>query len=245
MPYRKIFFEKHQPFHIFSHAVEERNIFDNEADCYRFIFQIYAANIGKPAPNLWKKDIIKAAQALLQGEEVSSKFIIKQHLPFVDILDFALVVNHYHFYLASNIENSIPFYMQKLNMGFAKYFNLKYGRNGSLFGSRYKSILVKTERQSVVVSRYVNIINPLDVYQPGWRERGLKDGERAFKFLKNYQFSSFPDKTGERRSKILAPKAALETYFPEAGDEYRDEYIQFIKDFLKDRLEPFQPFFLE
>ena len=35
---------KGQPFHIISRAVDEKKIFDNDADCYRFIFQMYAAN---------------------------------------------------------------------------------------------------------------------------------------------------------------------------------------------------------
>jgi hypothetical protein len=67
------------------------------------------------------------------------------------------------------VENSVPFFVQKLNNGFAKYFNLKHHRKGTLFGDRYKSVVVGTEFQSDAVSRYVSIINPLDVFQPGWR----------------------------------------------------------------------------
>ena len=138
MPYRKIFFEENQPFHIVSHAVEERKIFEREEDCYRFIFQIYAANYGTPASNLWKKDVINAAKGLLKGEEVSKNFVTGEHPPLVYILDFSFVVNHYHFYLVPNTENGVPVFMKKLNGGFAKYFNLKHGRKGTLFGSRYK-----------------------------------------------------------------------------------------------------------
>ncbi|MDI6602798.1 MAG: hypothetical protein QME57_01600 [Patescibacteria group bacterium] len=71
-------------------------------------------------------------------------------------------------------------------------------------------MIIKTDFQSDAVSRYVSIINPLDVFQPGWRERGLKDWKKAFDFLKEYEFSSFPDKIGLRKSKILAEKEILE-----------------------------------
>lgn len=244
MPYRDIFFKTNQPFHIISRAVEERKIFEKEEDCYRFIFQIFAANVGKPVFSLWRKDVIKVAISLLQGEEISSKFIIQQHPPLVDILDFSLVINHYHFYLIANIENGVPLFMRKLNDGFAKYINLKYKRKGALFGGRYKRIPIKTEFHSDAVSRYVSIINPLDVYQPSWRGNGLNDADEAFNFLKNYQFSSFPDKIGERRSKIIAPLEILERYCP-TSNLTKEEYIRFVNAFLKNRLSSLQSFFLE
>jgi len=234
MPYRRVIFEENQPFHITSRAVEERKIFEKEDDCYRFIFQVLAVNMGKPAPNLYRRDIIKATESLLQGEDVPAGFIIKQHAPLVSILDFSLVVNHYHFYLVSNIKNGISNFIKKLNISFAMYFNLKYHRKGSLFGSRYKSVPVETDFQANAVSRYVSIINPLDVYQGGWRENGLNNEKQAFDFLKRYKFSSFPDKIGERFSKIIAPKEVIEKYCPLQNLNSRD-YSEFVKQFLKER----------
>jgi len=233
MPYRRIFFEKNLPVHIFSRAVEGIKIFGDEEDCYRFIFLFQCANLGKRGLNIKGKDIIKAGQALLQGEDIPQRFIIIKHPPLVYLLDFALAVNHYHLYLLPNIENSVPLSMQKLNNGFAKYFNLKHNRKGTLFGDRYKSVLVGTEFQSDAVSRYVSIINPLDVFQPGWRENGLKNWEEAFDFLKNYQFSSFPDKIGKRNSLILAPKEILERY--SILYQNSEECRKFVEEFLKQK----------
>lgn len=245
MPYRRTFFEKDVPIHIVSRAVEGREIFKIPEDSYRFIFQIYAANLGRRNTNLRSKDILKAAGLLLQGEEIPARFIIEQHHPLVHILDFSLVVNHYHFCLLPNVENGVPLFIKKLNGGFAKYFNLKHSRKGILFGDRYKSIVVKTEFQSDAVSRYINIINPLDVFQPGWREKGLKNQEEALNFLKNYNFSSFPDKIKKRQSKILAPKEILEKYSFEKY--FRDErgYLKFANDFLGRKVNSLLPFFLE
>lgn len=244
MAYRE-FFEKNQPFHIVSRAVEERKIFNNEADCNRFIFQLYAANIGKPSFNIWRKDVTKLARALLQGEKIPSKFIIKEHSPLVHILSFSLVVNHDHLYLIPNIENTIPLYMKKLNIGFAKYYNLKNKRKGALFGARYSSIPVQTEFQSDAVVRYINIINPLDIYQPGWREQGLKDWKGALNFLENYQYSSLPDLIGKRKSKILAPQEVLEQFSLKRDLISEGEFRQFTKDFLSQRLKTPDEFFLE
>ena len=238
-----MFFEKNQPVHIISRAVEGIKIFEREEDCYRFIFHFQAANLGKRGLNVKGIDATKAGKSLLQGEEISQRLITTQHIPLVHLLDFSLVMNHYHFYLLPNIENSLSLFMQKLNNGFAKYYNLKHNRKDALFGSRYKSILVETEFQSDAVSRYINIINPLDVFQPGWRVKGLTDWEEASTFLNNYQFSSFPDKVGQRNSKILAPAEILERYSFKLDN--KEDYQKFTEEFLRQKLISFQPLFLE
>jgi hypothetical protein len=242
---REIFLNRNQPYHILNRAVERREIFAKEGDCLRFIFQMYAANVGKPASNLHRKDVIKAAYSLLAGEEISSKFIIKEHPPLVNFLSFVLVINHYHFNLFPNIENGIPIYMQRLNIGFAKYFNLKHNRKGTLFESRYKIVPIQTNFQLDAVLRYINIINPLDVYQPGWRKEGLKNGKEALKFLNEYQYSSFPDLFGKRKSKILTSRELIVKFFGKEAIINQEEYLKFAKDFLEQRIVFPHPLYLE
>ena len=93
--------------------------------------------------------------------------------------------------------------------------------------------------------RYVNVKNVLDVYQPGWQEKGLKDEKEAFKFLNKYQFSSFPDLFGKRNSKILAPRSVLEKYLGKEITESKEEYFNFIKDYLQKKMRSFYSSFLE
>jgi putative transposase len=242
---REISFEKSIPYHLLIRAVEKREIFSTEEDCYRFIFQIYAANIGSPARNLHRKDIIKAAQALLYGEEIPAKMIIVEHPPLVNIFSDVLVVTHNHFILIPNVKDGIPRYVHKLKTGFAMYYNLKHDRHGNLFEKPYKIIPIQTNFQLDAVLRYVNVKNVLDVYQPDWKEKGLKNEKEAFKFLNEYQFSSFPDLFGKRNSKILAPRFVLEKYLGKEITESKEEYLNFIKDYLQKNLKSLYPFFLE
>lgn len=242
---REIILNRNQPYHILSRAVEKREIFVEEENCLRFIFQMYAANVGKPAFNLHRKDIIKAARSLLAGEDISSKFIIKEHPPLVNFLSFILVINHYHFNLIPNIENGVPKYMQRLNIGFAKYFNLKHNRKGTLFESRYKIIPIQTNFQLDAILRYINIINPLDVYQPSWREEGLKNEKEALKFLNEYQYSNFPDLFGERNSKILNSRELINRFLGEEMIVDQEEYLKFAKEFLRQKTVPFLSLYLE
>ena len=88
------------------------------------------------------------------------------------------------------------------------------------------------------------MINPLDVFQPGWREDGLKNWQKAFGFLENYQFSSFPDKIGKRKSIILASAEVLEKYLTISSKNPKD-YQEFVENFLKERLGASNKFFLE
>lgn len=235
MTRKRIIFEKDTPYHVLSRAVERRKIFVTKQDCCRFVFQMYAANIGKSAPNLHRHDIIRAIRSILAGNEPSSNLIIVEHSPIVGFLSFALNVNHYHFEVVSNVIDGIPKYMQKLNGSYAKYFNLKYNRTGNLFEKPYKIISVKTGFQSDAVLRYINIINVLDVYQPGWREKGLKDENAALEFLKNYPFSSFPDLFGERNSLILAPESVLKKHL---GDIVvnKIDLFKFAKSYLREKM---------
>jgi len=222
------------------------DIFRKKEDCCRFIFQFFVANLGRRGTNVYAKDAVKAGEALLRGENIPSKFVIKEHPPLVDLIDFSLVVNHYHFYLLPKTEDAIPILMKRLNDGFAKFFNITHNRKDAVFGSRYKGVVISSDYQSYAVSRYISVINPLDVFQPGWREQGLKNWERAREFLEDYEFSSFLDRIGKRNTKILAPAEILEQYSFGISPKGREEYGEFVEEFLKERQRPdFLSLFLE
>lgn len=242
---KEIYFEKNTPFHIISRAVEGKEIYLKEDDALRFIFQMYAANVGSPGRNLHREDIKKVALAILNGEKISPKFIIVEHAPLVSFFSFVLVITHHHFILISNIEGGISKYLQKSHGGFAKFYNLKYGRKDVLFERQYKIIPIQTNFQLDAVLRYVNVKNPLDVYQPGWREKGLKDEKNALKFLNEYRFSSFPDLFGNRNSQILASRSILEKCLGKEITKNKADFSNFIKDYLQENLAIYNPFFLE
>ncbi len=237
-------FEKNQPVHITSRALVD--IFRGKEDCYRFIFQFFIANLGRRRTNVYAKDAVKAGEALLRGENITSKILIEEHPPLVELIDFSLIVNHYHFYLLPKIENAIPILMKRLNDGFAKFFNITHNRKDAVFGSRYKGVVISSDHQSYAVSRYISVINPLDVFQPGWRENGLKNWEKAREFLENYEFSSFLDRIGKRNTKILAPAEILEQYSFGISSKGKEEYGEFVEEFLRERQRSdFLPLFLE
>lgn len=241
---KEISFEKFIPCHVLVRTVDRRTIFSDEEDCSRFIFQIYATNIGKPAFNLHRRDMIDVANRLLNGKEISENLVTDKGTPLVDILSFSLAKDHAHFIFSPNVENGIPRYMHKLNLSFAKYFNMKYKREGALFNKPYKIIPLKTNLQLDAVMRYINVKNTLDVYSSNWQE-GLENWQEAFGFLEKYKFSSYSDLFGKRSSKILASKPILDKYLGGEISKNKIENIDFIEDYLKEKMVSYYPLFLE
>lgn len=240
----KRFFENHQPYHVLTRGTEGRKIFLEEADYYRFIFLFYACNFGSPTFNLWKKDIIKAGKAILEGEKPPPKFIQKEHPQLVDVLSLTLIPNHYHSILEQLVERGISLFMQKVNGAYGKYFNLKNQREGRLFQGAFKAILIDNENYLLRVSRYIHL-NVLDLIQPDWRENGVKNPQKAIKFLNKYPWSTTPDYLGIRNSKIITTKGLYNVFFENFGKKGIENYKRFLLNWPKGYSEKLQDYFLE
>ena len=82
--------------------------------------------------------------------------------------------------------------MKKLATGYSMYFNTKYEHSGTLFQGRFKSSYIDSEEYFRYIFAYVHL-NPLEIFQPGWKVEGIKDKTGAQKFLSGYPYSSFVD----------------------------------------------------
>jgi len=182
--------EKLMPCHILIRAIGDLPVFSLKEDCSRYVFQMYAANVGRPGLNLHRCDMNKVAVDILEGRNISSDLIKNEHDPLVNIISFSLVKNHAHFILSANENNGIPKFINKLNLGFAKYFNIKNKRFGSLFSKPFKIASIMGNSRLNLVVWYINIKSPLEVSDD----------------FKSYCFSSFSDLFGDRQSKITISK---------------------------------------
>ena len=243
MPKRKeSLIEKIRPYHIVARATDGKGIFEAEEDSSRFIFQMYSANIGRPALNLYRKDIKKAAQALLSGEQLPKGFVIKEHDPLVDMFSFALVKDHYHLGLVPAQKEGIPKFMQKLNLAYAKYFNMKYKRQGALFEGRFAGAPITSPAQLNVILRYINIKKVLDVYESGWQGQNSQDKKTPLDFLGLYPYSSFPDLFQNRSSQLVSQevRSTLRKMFGEDFFTQIEDHVDSSKNFMKDQANPVQ-----
>ncbi len=83
--------------------------------------------------------------------------------PHVILYAFTLMPNHYHFVVKQLGKNGIRIFLTNLQNSFARYYNTKNQRAGSLFQNRFKAKRVETNEQFIHLIRYVHI-NPLTSY---------------------------------------------------------------------------------
>ena len=204
-------------YHVLSRGVDRRNIFLDDHDRFRFIHDLFEFNDTKPANNV--------AYLLRKSNDIVSRY--KRDL-LVEILAFCLMPNHYHLLLTPLTENGVSFFMRKLNIGYAKYFNEKNRRQGTLFEGRYKSIVIKKEAHFYHLPHYLHL-NPLDLILPQWRERTLeaKEYKKAMTFLETYRWSSFLDYCGKENFPSITQRDLVLDAF--GG---KDRYQQSLQDWL-------------
>lgn len=148
MGYRFDEFAPGEIYHIFTRGVEKRVIFLSNKDKLRFL------------------DLL--THSLPQGRIISYSMAKKYKHPIertnngeglVDLLCYCLMDNHLHFLLRENTKNGISRYMQRLLNAYAKYFNMKQQRLGSLFIHPFKAVLMNGDDQFLHVARYIHL-NP-------------------------------------------------------------------------------------
>lgn len=88
---------------------------------------------------------------------------MKDGFPLVEIYAFVFMPNHYHLLMKQLQDNGIKIFVSNIQNSFAKYFNTKHERGGSLFHNPFKSRWVGTDEDFIHVSRYIHL-NPVTAY---------------------------------------------------------------------------------
>ena len=207
MPHKPRQFVKGEIYHVVIRRMAEEELFLDIDDHYRGIFCIYEFNTTKPitirerrsARAKFKKSLRGSPPvAVIKTDEV---MVMKDERDLlVEVLAFCLMPNHIHLLVRELKEGGISKFMLKLESGYAAYFKLKYGvkMTGHFFQERFKCVHIKTEEQLIAVFVYIHT-NPISLVEPLWKEKGIKDPERAIKFLEEeYRWSSLFDYIGKK-----------------------------------------------
>lgn len=176
MPYRNIPLITGEIYHVFNRSIGKMPIFVRSRDlnrilevCKFYVFQetpIRFSHFNRLYPN-------EKTEILDKLKRTSAKQ--------VEILTYCFMPNHYHFIIRQLEDNGISSFIRKVQDSYAKYFNTKYKRTGSLFQSNFKALQIDEDEQLVHVSRYIHL-NPVTSFLVG----NIND-------LKSYQWSSYPN----------------------------------------------------
>jgi REP element-mobilizing transposase RayT len=102
----------------------------------------------------------------------------------LEIHAYVLMDNHFHF-LARSPDGELSAAMHRFGCEYARWYNRRHRRDGPLFRNRFVSVLVQSDEQLLVASRYIHR-NPLALVPPA--------------ALANYRWSSLGPYLGRRQT---------------------------------------------
>ena len=209
--------------HALNRGVDKRTIFEDSQDRARFVHDLFEFNDEKAAQNTSRSNM----------SNLRSRSLL------VDIHGWCLMKNHYHLLLSERVDGGITKFIRKLNIGYAKYFNEKYHRSGTLFQGRTKRVLISSDAHFLHILHYLHL-NPLDMLKEtaAWRARRIASAARALTHLRQYRWSSYLDYCGKKNF----PSVITTTLFKDVFGNYEQALASYLKDV---ELEGVQSFLLE
>lgn len=161
-------------------------------------------------------------QIIFEDDEDYSYFInlLKRyaHMNNIKIMCYCLMINHVHL-LVQDQNNNLSNFMQNLAAMYARYFNNKYRRYGTLFQRPYKKKRITTDSYLLSAYRYI-IRNP--------------ENDSLCKYTK-YQWSSYPyifDDTcfvnNSVIKELLGTDKIIKNFLDLENDEY--EFAKFFEE---------------
>ncbi|MDO8521659.1 MAG: transposase [bacterium] len=202
-------------YHVLNRGVDKRRIFMNNDDRVRFVHDMYEFNDKAPANNTLR---------ILQMNDFVSRSLRE---PIVEIHGWCLMDNHYHLLLSELVEGGITLFIRRLNIGYAKFFNEKYKRVGTLFQGRTKKILIDSDAHFLHILHYIHL-NPLDFLKGAedWRAREIRNSKDALQHLEDYRWSSYLDYCGKKNF----PSVLTTGLFKDVFGNYQKTLSAYLKD---------------
>lgn len=135
----------------------------------------------------------------------------------IAIIAYCLMPNHYHLLVRQDGETAVSHLINVLFNAYVQAVNREHGRSGTIFGERFRDVLVEDEHYLKHLCRYIHA-NP------------TKAGIVAS--LKDWPYSNYLEWIGRREGSLI-DNNIVENYF-----DTREEYAEFVMDYLvgKDKL---------
>lgn len=202
-------------YHIYNRGTDKRPIFLNPEDNERFLESLHLFNDRRYAA---PRTQLQKVEALSMSEHFDFE---REH--FVEPCAYTLIPNHFHLLVRQLIDGGISRLMQKLEMGYSKYLNLKIDRAGTLYESPFKAIHVSNEAHLVHLPVYIHL-NILDAFGFPWRDGLVENWEEALPLMDSYRWSSHGAYVGrDQHLPIVTPDTIRNFY------DSPEEYISHIR----------------
>lgn len=203
-------------FHILNRGVDKRTIFLDDQDRRRFARGLEIFNDAKPAENtvyFYSRNSDSVESIDLRGR-YGTKQDASERKPLVEVHGWCIMGNHYHLLVSEIIDGGLTKFLMKLNVGYAKYFNERYKRVGTLFQGRTKKIRISSDAHFLHILHYIHL-NPLDFLKgaESWRTLEVRNAKRALAHLERYRWSSYLDYCGKKNFPAILSKELFGDFF--------------------------------
>ncbi len=202
---RKLKFEQGSYYHVCNRSNDKSPIFLETIDYIRFLFYILFFEADFPFYNLGRHTAYFVKHSVFNIPETDINEIERKRM--VGLSGFVIMPNHFHLLLQESGNNGISCYLQRVQNGYAKYFNAKYARKGHLFQGSFRAIPVDDDEQLLYLSAYIHR-NPHELEE--WKNKEV-----------SYPWSSYQDCVNKNRwGELLKPGIFLDQFSSPA--QYRD-----------------------
>ena len=201
-------------FHIVNRGVEKRKIFNNGNDYSRFVCGLYKFNNKDSAIRL---DFNKCFDNPPEQDKI------------VDILFWSLMPNHYHLLIHERVDGGVVEFVKRIGNGYTKYFNIKNNRSGYLFQNAAKIIPVQRDEHFLYLPFYIDS-NPIDLIEPDWKVKGVKNIKNIINFLESYRWSSFQDYMDKENFPNIIDKKLFFELFETNQKRYKNDFVDWLQN---------------
>lgn len=172
--------------HIIKRGAKRTPIVRDDNDRWRFLKLLRYLN-DTEVPRNWERDITT--------EHISADFkrpeTWREAKPYVSILAYCLMDNHFHLLVQERQEQGVSKFMQRLCTSMSAYFNAKYKDSGTLFQSAYRARTVDNDKYLQYLAAYILVKNTFERHPRGLRH-ATREFSRSMKAAEAYRFSSLP-----------------------------------------------------
>lgn len=211
-------------YHVYNRGIDKRNIFKLERDYERFMMLLYICN-STNEHSFRLDDLLNK-----QNKNFDEVLILDKGEPLVSIGAWCLMTNHFHLLIRQEVDGGITKFMRKVGVGYSMFFNIKYQRQGALFGGPFKSKCIKVDDNYMrQLFAYIHL-NALDIEFFGWGKKDKNDNKDQIlmkEFLGSYRYSSYQDFIGtDRVEKNILDKESFPEYF-----QTEQSFVEFVENF--------------
>jgi len=195
-------------YHIYNRGNDKKDIFFDDRDRARFLFLI--THLQSPYSF---RNVSRFVSSIVQSRTLHIDVdVLKDILQnrYVELINFALMPNHFHLLVCEKQDSGISRYMQKILTAYTKYINTKHEKNGHVLQGPYRIVHVGDNEQFLHLSAYIHR-NPRDLR--GWWNKEY-----------DYPWSSYQDFIGTNRWGELLNTSSIHEQF-----ESKEEYRQFVE----------------